>query len=196
MHWWFGPHNLPGSPRQSASVKHSTHNETAVLHTGATGVQLALFAHPGKQRKTRGLQIGAAAAQSASLVHATHVWFARWHFGRFMGQSLSATQGTHLCVAGSQAGLPPEQSADVLQPTHSPTPDDVSQMCAPPEQSAFVVQAAWQVLSPGQHDGVAAAQSLLFPHSPQVPAPALHAGASSGQSAFEAHPTHPSAGSQ
>jgi hypothetical protein len=72
-------------------------------------------------------------------------------------------------VAGLQATRGCAQSADVRHPTHSPTPDDVSQIRALAGQSMFAVQAAWQLLSPGQHDGIAAAQSAFFAHSPQVP---------------------------
>jgi hypothetical protein len=51
------------------------------------------------------------------------------------------------------------------------------------------------VLSPGQHDGIAAAQSLFFAHSPQVPVVCRHTGAASGQFVFVVHSTQPSIGS-
>jgi hypothetical protein len=94
----------------------------------------------------------------------------------------------HAAIGGAQ-------SADVRQPTHSPMPGEVSQMRAKAGHAAFVVHAAWQLLSPGQHDGAAAGQSAFFAHSPHAPVPCTHTGAACGQFAFEVHSTHPRTGS-
>jgi hypothetical protein len=166
-----------------------------VSQTGVAPEQLELLVHPPRHTKKCGSHTGCAAPQSELLTHWTHWFVAVWHLGAFGGQSLSAIHCTHCSVAELQAAIGAAQSADVWHPTHAPTPDDVSQMCATPGQSMFVMHAAWQLLSPGQHEGLAAGQSLFFAHSPHAPVPGRHTGAACGQFASEVHSTQPSTGS-
>jgi len=84
-------------------------------------------------------------------------------------QSPFDRHSTHCCVVGSQIFAAAGQSLPVLQPTHAPVM--VSQMDAlRPVHCWSVVQAAWHVCVPGQHEGVTPVPQLAFvSHSTQAP---------------------------
>jgi hypothetical protein len=68
----FGPQIFAAGVVQSAFVRHCTHVEIVVLHLGAVAAHCESAVQPARQVKSSGLQIGAAAPQSALDVHCTH----------------------------------------------------------------------------------------------------------------------------
>lgn len=67
------------------------------------GAQAPLEAHPGRQEKDCGSQIGVeSAVQSWLPRHAKHMCLRGWQRGALDGQSASALHWTHARVTGSQ----------------------------------------------------------------------------------------------
>lgn len=165
------PHTFPGRAAQSALPRHWTQLDELVSHTGVdVPAHCALEEHPARQEKSCGSQIGIAVPQSAFPRHCTHCPVPAKQRGRFAGQSALTAHCTHSRVAGAHTLLPPLQSAAVVQPTHSPTPELAMQRGAlpgqpPPPAPPPAVHAAWHRWSPGQHDGVAAEHCASARHS-------------------------------
>jgi hypothetical protein len=184
-------HSLPVCVAQSVFDRHSTQLDVVTLQSGVDVLaHPALEVHPGRQEKSCGSQMGAAVPQSALLTHATHCPVPRKQRGRPAGQSDAFAHSTHCRVVGSQIGAPAPQSEDVLQPTHSPVPLLVSHRGAPRGHAVGPVQAVWHWWSPGQHEGVAAGQSVSRWHWPHCPS-ATQTGAEAGQLALLRQSTHP-----
>jgi hypothetical protein len=162
-----GAHSLStGCDAQSMLARHWTHDEVVVLHSGASPWHCAFEVHPARHVKSCGLQMGWAVPQSLLLRHWTHCPSGRRQRGASVGQSELTAHSTHCCVTVSQIfGPPAVHGLAASHPTQTPGGNDVSQMGAPGLQSAFDAHPAWQVWSPGQHEGVAGGQSLFCSHA-------------------------------
>jgi hypothetical protein len=187
-----GLQNLPGCAAQSVLLRHCTQLDSVVLHSGVSPEQPALVVHPGRHEKSCGSQTGVAVPQSALSRHCTHWPETTRHRGASDGQSVFDAHSTHCCVVVSQILFPAPQSIEVRQPTHTPAPDEVSQMGESCGQFMFVVHAAWHVWSPGQQDGIAAPQSLFFRHAAHCPTPGTQKGADAPQFPLLVQSTQPS----
>jgi hypothetical protein len=190
-----GLQNLPGSEAQSVLLRHCTQLDVVVLHSGVSPEQPVLLVHPGRHVKSCGSHTGLAVPQSVLPRHCTHWWATTRHRGASDGQSVFVAHSTHCCVVVSQILFATPQSIEVRQPTHTPAPDEVSQTGASCGQSMFVMHAGWHVWSLGQHDGIAAPQSLFFRHAAHCPRPGTQKGADAPQFALLVQSTQPSVAS-
>ena len=141
------------------------------------------------------MHTGIAVPQSAFDRHATQAWVDARQRGAPAGQSVFCRHCTHCSVVASQIAppaAPPVQSDAILQPMQAP--ELVSHMGLRPPHWALLVHAAWQVLLPGQHTGVAPEHPAEPVHCWQRPCEQY--GAVAGQSGSVRHMTQPSAESQ
>jgi hypothetical protein len=108
------------------------------------------------------------------------------HTGALAGQS-AAAQARHACVAASQTGVTPPQSAAERHPTHVPAP--VSQRAVAPVQApAFVTEQAPHA-PPGWQAGVEPAQSPSPSQTRQLCAVGSQTGFADGHCASSRHET-------
>jgi hypothetical protein len=139
-----GAHSLSGAcPAQSVFVKHCTHVEVVVSHSGAAPWHWAFDVQPARQVKSCGSQMGCAVPQSTLSRHCTHRPSATRHRGASGGQSVFTAHSTHDCVIVSQILAVPAQGVVGSHPTQTPGLDAVSQTAAFFGQSAFVAHPAW-----------------------------------------------------
>jgi hypothetical protein len=80
----------------------------------------------------------------------------------------SLVQATQVWLVGAQSGVMPPQSAAARHPTHTPTPDELSQRGAVGAQCEVSVAVQAAQAPPARQIGAAGPQSALPPHARQV----------------------------
>jgi hypothetical protein len=190
-----GLQSFPGWLAQSALLRHATQLDVGALQRGVSPEHCASVVQPGRHVKSCGSHTGRAAPQSELSVHWTHWPSATRQRGLSAGQSAFVAHATHCDDVGSHTLFGAWQFMDDTQPTHAPGEAvEPVQIGVSPPHMPLAVQAAWHVWSPGQHDGIAAGQSVFDAQAPHCPLPAKQNGVGIEQSVLVVQSTQPSAG--
>jgi hypothetical protein len=202
MHWSALPVTVEqlwpaGQPLRGACPHPGWQRPPVPLQTRpeSTAPQVWSFAHPQMPRLRR--HAGSSGLQSVVLV-AVHSLQAparrpsvRQNGRSGLGQlgAPSPVQATQVWLVEAQSGVMPPQSSAARHPTHTPTPDEVSQRgwVAAQWEVSVAVQAAQAPLD--RQIGVAAPQSALLPQARQVWLPKSQTGVAPPHCAFETQAT-------